>query len=131
MEASRELPAVEYLLAQEKRRAYTAGFERAMKSVDVLAAPSLPVFAPRAQDTHVAAGRSREDVRMALLRLTRPANLTGLPSISVPCGFSKEGLPAGLQLIGQRWNEATVLRAAWAYEQATPWHKQFPEPAFS
>jgi aspartyl-tRNA(Asn)/glutamyl-tRNA(Gln) amidotransferase subunit A len=127
MEASKDLSAVEYLQAQEKRRSYCAGFERAMKTVDLLAAPSLPVFAPRMDDTLVKAGRSREDVRMALLRLTRPANLTGMPAISVPCGFSETGLPAGLQLIGRKWGESTLLRAAYAYEQATPWHKQFPQ----
>jgi len=127
MEASRNLTAVEYLLAQEKRRSYGAAFERSMRTVDLLAVPSLPVFAPRIDDKLVTSGRSREDVRMALLRLTRPANLTGLPAISIPCGFSKAGLPAGLQLIGQRWGEATLLRAAWAYEQATPWHRQFPQ----
>jgi aspartyl-tRNA(Asn)/glutamyl-tRNA(Gln) amidotransferase subunit A len=127
MEASKDLSAVDYLLAQEKRRSYSAGFERAMSSVDVLAAPALPVFAPRVDAVRVVAGHSREDVRMALLRLTRPANLTGLPSISVPCGFSDEGLPAGLQLIGHRWGEATLMRAAYAYEQATSWHKRFPQ----
>jgi aspartyl-tRNA(Asn)/glutamyl-tRNA(Gln) amidotransferase subunit A len=131
MEASKDLPAVEYLLAQERRRSYSAKFERVMRSVDLLAAPTLPIFAPRIGDAEVAAGRSREDVRMALLRLTRPANLTGLPSISVPCGFSTGGLPAGLQLIGRRWDEATLLRAAYAYEQATPWHQQFPQVAVS
>jgi aspartyl-tRNA(Asn)/glutamyl-tRNA(Gln) amidotransferase subunit A len=131
MEASKDLPAVEYLLAQVRRRSYSAKFERAMRSVDLLAAPTLPIFAPRIGDAEVTAGRSREDVRMALLRLTRPANLTGLPSISVPCGFSTGGLPAGLQLIGRRWDEATLLRAAYAYEQATPWHQQFPEVAVS
>jgi len=67
-------------------------------------------------------------VRLALLSLTRPANLSGLPAISVPCGFSR-GLPIGLQLIGRRFDEATVLRAAYAYEQATPWHGRFPAEA--
>ena len=71
-------------------------------------------------------GRVREDVRLALLRLTRPGNLTGLPAISLPCGFSKAGLPIGLQLIGREGEEATVLRTAYAYEQATEWHRRFP-----
>ncbi len=126
MEAGRNLTAVEYLLAQERRRRYTARFERAFQSVELLAAPTLPVTAPGLQEEDVFTGRSCEDVRTALLRLTRPGNLTGLPSISVPCGFSDDGLPVGLQLIGRRWDEATVLRAAYAYEQATEWHGRFP-----
>ncbi len=128
MEAEKDMPAVEYLAAQERRRAYTVAFEFSMSGIDVLAAPTLPVVAPRIEDSEVVAGRSREDVRATLLRLTRPSNLTGLPSISIPCGFSREQLPIGLQLIGKRWEEATLLRVAYAYEQATPWHDRFPEP---
>jgi aspartyl-tRNA(Asn)/glutamyl-tRNA(Gln) amidotransferase subunit A len=60
------------------------------------------------------------------LRLTFPGNLSGLPAISIPCGFSSEKLPIGLQLIGRRLEEATLLRAAYAYEQSTSWHKMFP-----
>ena len=56
-----------------------------------------------------------------LTRYTRVFNLTGLPAISVPCGFSSGGLPIGLQLVGRAWDEATVLRAACAYEMATEW----------
>jgi aspartyl-tRNA(Asn)/glutamyl-tRNA(Gln) amidotransferase subunit A len=126
MMASRDMPAVQYLQAQNRRRIYSDAFERAMRPVDVLVAPTLPVMAPRLEDTEVSWGRSREDVRMALLRLTRPGNLTGLPSMSIPCGFSREHLPMGLQLIGKRWDEATLLRVAFAYEQATSWHKLFP-----
>ena len=59
-------------------------------------------------------------------RLTRPFNLTGQPTISVPCGFTSEGMPIGMQLAGRQWQEATVLRAAHAYEQATDWHTRRP-----
>ncbi len=127
LEAGSKLTAVEYLQAQERRRLYTSRFESAFDSVDLLAAPALPITAPDLEVSEVVTGRSREDVRSALLRLTRPGNLTGLPAISVPCGFSKEGLPVGLQLTGRRWAEGTVLRAAYAYEQATEWHKRFPQ----
>jgi aspartyl-tRNA(Asn)/glutamyl-tRNA(Gln) amidotransferase subunit A len=58
--------------------------------------------------------------------LTFPGNLSGLPAISLPCGFSPERLPIGLQLIGRPFDEATLLRIALAYEQSTPWHKMFP-----
>ncbi|MCA2002627.1 MAG: amidase, partial [Chloroflexi bacterium] len=61
-----------------------------------------------------------------LTRFTAPFNLTGLPALSVPCGFTKEGLPIGLQIVSRAWNEAGVLRAGYAFEQATEWHKRKP-----
>ena len=121
-----EMPAVTYLRYQARRRTYAERLLRAMGVCDVIAGPTIPMPACFIQDTEVAFGRSREAVRNALLRLTRPANLAGLPAISVPCGFSPEGLPVGLQLIGRRCGESTLLRAAWFYEHATPWHTKFP-----
>jgi aspartyl-tRNA(Asn)/glutamyl-tRNA(Gln) amidotransferase subunit A len=61
-----------------------------------------------------------------LTRFTAPFNLTGLPAISVPCGFNQEGLPIGLQIVAKAWNEAALLRAAHAYEQETNWGKRYP-----
>jgi aspartyl-tRNA(Asn)/glutamyl-tRNA(Gln) amidotransferase subunit A len=61
-----------------------------------------------------------------LLRNTRPVNVWGLPAISVPCGFTTAGLPIGLQIIGPQRREDTVLKLAYAYEQATDWHKRSP-----
>jgi aspartyl-tRNA(Asn)/glutamyl-tRNA(Gln) amidotransferase subunit A len=55
-----------------------------------------------------------------------PLNLTGLPTLALPCGFSASGLPLSLQLAGRPFEEATVLRAGHAYEQATPWHTRHP-----
>jgi aspartyl-tRNA(Asn)/glutamyl-tRNA(Gln) amidotransferase subunit A len=97
-----------------------------MESVDVLAVPTIAIVAPRIDEQEVKIGRSKENVRVALLRLTFPGNLSGLPAISVPCGFSSERLPIGLQLIGRPFDEPTLLRVAFAYEQSTPWHKMFP-----
>ena len=57
---------------------------------------------------------------------TTPFSLAGLPAISVPAGFSREGLPIGLQIAGRAFDEPTVLRAAYAYEQATPWRDRRP-----
>ena len=57
-----------------------------------------------------------------LTRFTSPFNLTGLPALTVPCGFTKDGLPIGLQLVSRAWNEAGVLRAGFAFQQATDWH---------
>jgi aspartyl-tRNA(Asn)/glutamyl-tRNA(Gln) amidotransferase subunit A len=59
---------------------------------------------------------------------TIPVNLAGLPGLSLPCGFDR-GLPLGLQLIGRAFDEATLLRAGWAYQQKTDWHRRRPAPA--
>lgn len=123
------LSARAYLAAQEKRKRYTAAFEQALANVDLLATPTLPVVAPRLDETEVSVGRGRENIRLALLRFTRPANLTGLPAISVPCGFSSERLPVGLQLTARRYDEATLLRAAYGFEQSTEWHRMIPKIA--
>jgi aspartyl-tRNA(Asn)/glutamyl-tRNA(Gln) amidotransferase subunit A len=125
-----DMSALAYLQAQELRQAYTREFETALQSVDILAAPTLPIAAPRITENEVEAGSRKENVRSALLRLTRPANLSRLPAITVPCGFTSGNLPAGLQLIGRSMDESTVLRTAYAYEQLTSWHEMFPpDPA--
>jgi aspartyl-tRNA(Asn)/glutamyl-tRNA(Gln) amidotransferase subunit A len=126
MQANRAQRTVEYLQAQEKRRIYTGAFLKVFESVDVVAAPTLPVLPPLIGQKEIAWGRTKEDVRAALLRMTRPGNLTGLPAISLPCGSTADNLPVGLQLIGRHFDEAVLLRVAYAFERATPWHKMFP-----
>lgn len=123
---SAKATAADYIGARKKCLAYNEGFLKVMDAVDILLAPTLPFTAPLMEQTEIRHGKALEDVRSGLLRLTRPGNLALLPAISVPCGFSREGLPIGLQLIGRRHEEATVLRTAYAYEQATPWHCAFP-----
>ena len=73
-------------------------------------------------------GEKTEDpVQMYLADIfTIPCNLAGLPGISVPCGFTRAGLPVGLQVLGKPFDEATVLRAAHVYERATDWHTRRP-----
>jgi aspartyl-tRNA(Asn)/glutamyl-tRNA(Gln) amidotransferase subunit A len=82
--------------------------------------PTTPLPACKAEDDHAALTAQRN-------RNTFPFNLTGLPAISLPCGFT-DGLPIGLQLVGRPFDEATVLRVAHAYEQATDWHTRRPPP---
>jgi aspartyl-tRNA(Asn)/glutamyl-tRNA(Gln) amidotransferase subunit A len=95
------------------------------ESVELLVTPATPIPAPvmseLKQDLDLL--RPRE---LLLLRNTRPFNVWGLPAISVPCGFTRAGLPIGLQIAGPHWGEATVLQLAHAYEQATEWHKRQP-----
>jgi aspartyl-tRNA(Asn)/glutamyl-tRNA(Gln) amidotransferase subunit A len=121
-----QISALAYLRAQKLREAYTRGFQDALKLVDLIVAPTLPVAAPCLAEKDVHTGQGKENVRMALLRLTRPGNLTGLPAISLPCGFTSNGLPTGLQLIGRQLEEKTILRAAHAYEEMTSWRSRCP-----
>jgi aspartyl-tRNA(Asn)/glutamyl-tRNA(Gln) amidotransferase subunit A len=95
------------------------------ENIDLLVTPATPVSAPT-----IAELKQNPDLlrprELLLLRNTRPANMWGLPAISVPCGFTAAGLPIGLQIIGPPWREDKVLQLAYAYEQATTWHKRHP-----
>ena len=108
---------------ERERREIRTVFEE----VDVLVTPTTPIAAPAIAELQENPEllRPRE---LLLLRNTRPANVWGLPAISVPCGFTKAGLPIGLQITGPHWGEARVLRLAHAYERATDWHKRRPQP---
>ncbi len=94
--------------------------------VDLLATPMCGIPAPRLGQREAIIDGEAVPVMLPLTRYTRAFNLTGLPAISVPCGFSSEGLPIGLQLVGRAWDEATALRAAYAYEMATEWAQRGP-----
>jgi aspartyl-tRNA(Asn)/glutamyl-tRNA(Gln) amidotransferase subunit A len=120
------LPAAAYLKAQRLRQVIRRELDHAFGAIDVLVTPTLPIAAPRIDDCTVRPGAPLPPELLQLPRLTRPFNLTGHPAISVPCGFTPKGLPVGLQIIGRAFDEATVLRVAQAYEQATPWHRQHP-----
>jgi Asp-tRNA(Asn)/Glu-tRNA(Gln) amidotransferase A subunit family amidase len=86
--------------------------------IDVLITPTTPIPAPRISEL-LADPKALRPAELLLLRNTRPVNVWGLPAISVPCGFTSEGLPIGLQIIGPPHGEAKVLRVARAYEMAT------------
>src|SRR5258708_24122739 len=110
-----------YLKALKVRRLLKEDYDKAFQKVDVIATPTAPNPAFRfGEKTGDPLSMYLEDV------FTVSINITGLPGLSVPCGLSKSGLPIGLQLIGKAFDEATLLRTAYAYEQATEWHKQKP-----
>jgi aspartyl-tRNA(Asn)/glutamyl-tRNA(Gln) amidotransferase subunit A len=115
-----------YMKAQRVRGLIRQEMAAALKRVDALVTPTVPVPAPRLGDTTMKIGRETVDIMQALSRLTRPANLSGFPAISVPCGFTKGGLPIGLQLIGRPFAEAAVLQIAHAYEQENAWQQRRP-----
>jgi len=127
LEWGHNLRAVDYLGGIEARRLVQADFDAALAHVDAILAPTSPIPAPRIGESQVRISGEREtNVRAELLRLTRPSNLTGLPAISIPCGFTQDGLPIGMQLIGPRWGEAKLLAIALAYEEATDWRNRHP-----
>jgi aspartyl-tRNA(Asn)/glutamyl-tRNA(Gln) amidotransferase subunit A len=109
-----------YKKAQQVRTLVARDFEAAFAQVDLIAAPTSPTVA------FPLGAKTEDPLAMYLMDVyTIPANLAGICGVSVPCGFS-EGLPVGLQLLGPALGEATILRAAYAYEQATPWHTRRP-----
>lgn len=111
--------ATEYLRAQRVRSKITNEISQALKDVDVLVSPTLPVPAPRFGEESIMINGVAEDPRRIMSRFTAPFNLSGHPAISIPCGFSDKQLPIGLQLAGRAFDEEMVLRVAHAYEQAT------------
>ncbi len=130
------VPATSYVTALRLRSAISAGFAAAAEGVDCLAAPTLPAIAPRFAGGKVVfddAGAGSDALaenlfRQGLLRYTAPWSLVGWPVVSVPCGFV-EGLPAGLSLVGRRFDEAASLRAAAVFQQVTDWHERRPPEA--
>jgi len=115
-----------YVQAQRLRASLTSGMLRVLQSTDLLLTPTLPITAPRLGQKSVDGPSGPVDVRAALTLFTRPFNLTGLPALSLPCGFDDEGMPIGLQIVGRPFDEATMLRAGYAFERATEWHERRP-----
>lgn len=126
LEAGMFISAADYLRAQQGRAVFDRAARRILQDVDLIAGPTEPVTAPPLLQQRVLAGEQEIGTVAALTQYTRPYNITGFPAISVPCGFSSEGLPIGLQLAGRPFDEETVLRAAHAYEQSTEWHTRRP-----
>ncbi|MGH7828858.1 MAG: amidase family protein, partial [Candidatus Binatia bacterium] len=110
-----------YLKAQKVRALIKRDFEEAFKKCDAIITPTTPTTAFRAGE------KTADPLQMYLSDIfTISVNLAGLPGLSLPCGADSEGLPIGMQIIGKHFDEATILRVAFAYEQATDWHKRNP-----
>ena len=111
-----------YVQAQKIRRLIARDFTEAFKQCDLIAGPAAPSVA------FDLGSKTQDPVQMYLDDLyTIPINLAGLPGMSIPCGFGAKGRPVGLQLVGNYWSEALMLRAAHAYQQATDWHAKAPK----
>lgn len=117
VELGRLVTAVDYLKAEQVRARMAEDFRRLFDEVDVIVTPTEPLTAWKRGAQHVRAAGKEESVLGASWRLTYPFNLTGLPALSVPCGFDDEGMPIGLQIAGRPFDEATVLRCGAAVER--------------
>jgi len=111
-----------YLCGQKVRTLIKQDFDNAWKNCDAIITPTSPTTAFRIGE------RCADPLSMYLSDIyTISANLSGIPAISIPCGFSREGLPIGLQIMGPAFQESLLFRIAHTYEQAVSWHKQKPE----
>lgn len=128
LEAGARVSALDYLRGFDLKRVLERDFEAAFEQVDAILAPASPIPAPPLGTDEIELNGKRESVRALLVGTCRPANFTGLPALSMPCGFTAEGLPVGLQLVAPRWGESKLAAIAQAYEQATPWHQRRPGP---
>ncbi len=115
--------AYRYANARRRGMLATQEFDHALDDVDVLLTPTLPIVAPEIGQRDLSIGDYEETVRSALTRFTGPTDLTGHPSLSIPCGTTASGLPVGLQLIGRHFEEATLYRFGHAFDRALS-----PEP---
>jgi aspartyl-tRNA(Asn)/glutamyl-tRNA(Gln) amidotransferase subunit A len=120
LEDGAKTTSTEYILARRTQTEARKRCELFFESHEFLLVPTTPIAAPTV-DGHDAVEQAGR-----LTRFTAPFNLTGLPALSIPCGFTSEGLPIGLQIISRAWGDAKVLNAGYAFEQATEWHKRKP-----
>ncbi len=120
LEDGTKTTSTEYILARRVQTESRKRCEQFFESYDFLITPTTPIAAPTIEghDAVEQAGR--------LTRFTSPFNLTGLPALSLPCGFTSQGLPIGLQILSGAWQETNVLNLGYAFEQATEWHNRFP-----
>jgi aspartyl-tRNA(Asn)/glutamyl-tRNA(Gln) amidotransferase subunit A len=114
------LSSSDYAFARRTQVEGRRRFEIFFEGYDILLLPTTPIPAPLIEETGAI------EAARQLTRFTSPFNLTGLPALSVPCGFTGTGLPVGLQVISRHWGEAKLLQAGHAYEQAAGWRQHHP-----
>lgn len=117
--------AVDYVQAQQIRHHLKQDFQKAFEQVDVLISPTLPIATPDIGAATVDLNGEQVDLLDHIIRFTGPGNITGLPGLSVPCGF-KDGLPIGMQIMGRAFDEKTILNVGHAVEQLNPLNDKKP-----
>ncbi|MGA6984931.1 MAG: amidase [Terriglobales bacterium] len=128
IQSGAHISAPEALQASRDLQASRHAIQEIFHEVDVLLTPTVPIPPPLIADLREHPENLRPQ-ELLMLRNTRPFNVWGIPTISIPCGFTKDGMPIGLQLAAAPWRGIVLLQAAQAYEQATEWHKERPELA--
>jgi aspartyl-tRNA(Asn)/glutamyl-tRNA(Gln) amidotransferase subunit A len=123
------IPGISYLEAMRWRGPALAAHLAAVAGVDAVIAPVAPVAAPTIAESDVGTAPDAEAVIQRLTRFTRPINYLGLPALAIPVGFTRGGLPVGMQLIGRAFDEAMVLRIGAAFQRVTDFHDRIPKPA--
>ena len=126
VEVGRFVTGVDYLKGEQLRRVLMDDFRRVFSEVDVIVAPTTALTAWRHDATTLEIAGEQESVLAASWRLTYPFNLTGLPSISLPCGFDRDDMPIGMQIAAKPFDELTALRVAHAYERTHDWVSERP-----
>jgi aspartyl-tRNA(Asn)/glutamyl-tRNA(Gln) amidotransferase subunit A len=127
LEQSSTIRAVDYLSAQETMRRARDEFEAAVENVDAIVIPAGLVAAPPLGSERVRVDDVEMPIRSAFVDLNRAANFTGLPAISVPCGFTQNGLPVAIEFIGRRFAEAILIGIARRYsEREHDWGSRRP-----
>jgi aspartyl-tRNA(Asn)/glutamyl-tRNA(Gln) amidotransferase subunit A len=121
------ITGVSYLEVMRWRGPALAAHLAAVAGVDAVLAPVAPVAAPTIAESDVGNSPDAEAVIQRLTRFTRPINYLGLPSLSIPCGFTSSGLPVGMQLVGRSFDEAMLIRIGSAFQRATDFHQRVPK----
>lgn len=116
-----EIPRKEYIQARRELALCRRAIDAVFREVDLLVTPTVPVLAHPIGEPH-----EGDDIPEITARNTLPFDYYGIPTISIPCGFSRDGLPVGMQISGPRLGEVDVLTLAYAYERATDWHRRGP-----
>ncbi|MBM4186038.1 MAG: amidase [Gemmatimonadetes bacterium] len=129
LEGGYQLSALQYVKAEEARIALMAGYHQLFREVDFLVAPTLPLAAVPIGTQHVSLEDREISISEAYCRYTAPHNMTGAPAVSVPCGFTSERLPIGVQFVAGLGRDAAVLGLGAAYQRATDWHQRRPKIA--
>ncbi len=125
-EFAKVVTASHYVAAQRLRTRLYEEMRAVLERVDLLATPGTVLPAPRIGELQVRLDGVEVGTTDAITRLTGPFNLTGLPALALPCGFTRGGLPISLQLVGRPFAEADVLAVGHAYQRATDWHRRLP-----
>jgi aspartyl-tRNA(Asn)/glutamyl-tRNA(Gln) amidotransferase subunit A len=121
------ISAQDYLKAQRARTEFNNQMAEVMERYDILVAPSVATGATKIDQTHIDISGQQVNALALMSRLTRPFNICGYPTTSVPAGFTSAGMPIGMQIAGRPFEDATVLQVTHAYEQATEWHNRRPK----